>query len=325
MTTATLTPARNLVPPVTSTLAPTDAPALVPIFDAASAQLTALTSAPKFVPTIAPAVDAVSAAVSAPTSMPTFEPTIARTGARNLIRRLGLLLQWNFNGIKEYLPMIIVIQALMAVLTVFGYSMFLGDVPLLAAQYLVAGSVTVQIMTVGLVMTPQNVSTGKQNGSLGWFRTLPVPRMAFFLADVLVYGIVSVPAALLSLFLGQWHLGVTLSITPWLIPAALLIAIVAATIGYSLALLLPPQVAQLATQVIIFIILMFSPINFPASNMPTWLATAHQWLPFAPIAELMRSNLMSDVFTMPVRSAIVLAIWTILALIGSARVLTRRV
>ena len=262
---------------------------------------------------------------SGPNDPSSFAPTVARRGVGNMVRQLGLLLQWNFNATAEMLPMIIIVQLLMAVLTVFGYSMFLGEVPLLAAQYLVAGSVTVQVMMVGLVMAPQSVSAGKQNGSLSWFRTLPLPRLAFFLADVLVYGIIAVPAAVLSLFLAQWHLGVTLSPSVWIIPAALLISLVAATIGYSMALLLPPQVAALATQVIVFIILMFSPINFPAANMPAWLAATHEWLPFAPMAELMRSVLMADVFAMPLRSAVVLAVWTLLALAGAARVLTRRV
>jgi ABC-2 type transport system permease protein len=116
----------------------------------------------------------------------------------------------------------------------------------------------------------------------------------------------------------------TLSVTPWVILAAPLVSLIAATVGYSMALLLKPQLAHLITQVLVFVILLFSPISFPPAHMPTWLQNVHHWLPLQPMAELMRSTLLADTFSMPLRSVVVLAVWTVAAVAGAIAVLRRR-
>jgi ABC-2 type transport system permease protein len=55
-------------------------------------------------------------------------------------KQLGLLIQWNFRRSVEFLPLVVVIQIAMAVLTLLGYGLLMGDVPVAAANYLVTGA-----------------------------------------------------------------------------------------------------------------------------------------------------------------------------------------
>ncbi|ACZ30654.1 ABC-2 type transporter [Xylanimonas cellulosilytica DSM 15894] len=247
-----------------------------------------------------------------------------RAGGATTLRQLGLIAQWQARRLATWLPLLVVVQVLLSVTTVFGYGLLVGDPPPAAAAYLATGAATVTLVMVGLVMAPQQVAQARTEGSYAWMRTLPVPRWVFLAADLLVWSLVALPGTVLGVVAGAWRFDVDLSISAWIVVAAPLVSLIAATVGYSMATVLPPQVAQLLTQVLVFLVLLFSPISFPAERMPGWLATAHDWLPLEPMADLMRATLMSDAFTMPARSVLVLAAWTAIALFGAGRALTRR-
>ncbi|MDR0286070.1 MAG: ABC transporter permease [Propionibacteriaceae bacterium] len=253
--------------------------------------------------------------------------TLPVTSARGVVpafRQFGLLMEWQFRRSAMMMPLLVIIQILLATTTVFGYGLLIGTPTPLAAAYLATGASTVTLIMVGLVLTPQQVSLAKTEGSLAWLRTLPVPRLVFLAADLTMYTLVALPGTVLGVLVGAWRFGITLSVSPWILFAAPLVSFIAAAVGYSSALLLPPQVAQMLSQVLVFVILLFSPISFPADRMPTWLESVHHWLPIEPLAELMRATLLSDQFTMPTRSAIVLGGWTLAAVAGAGAVLRQR-
>ena len=255
----------------------------------------------------------------------TLDPArVAGTTPRAIARQLGLLIQWNLRRGSEMLPFLVIVQTLLAVTTVFGYSLLIGTPEPVAAAYLATGAPTVTLIMVGLVMTPQGVGQAKTEGSLAWMRTLPVPRWVYLAADLTVWMVIALPGSVLGAVAGAWQFDVDLSVSPLIVLAAPLVSLVAASVGYSIALVLKPQLAHLVSQVFVFVVLMFAPISIPAERFPAWLAAAHDWLPIAPLADLMRASLMSEVFTMPTRSAVVLGAWTVVALLAAGRALTRR-
>ena len=244
--------------------------------------------------------------------------------ALSVTRQFGLLLQWQVRRLTSLVPLLVLVQALLAVTTVFGYGLLIGTPSPEAAAYLATGAPTITLIMVGLVMTPQAVAQAKTEGSLAWLRTLPVPRTVFLAADLALYTLVALPGMVLGAITGAWHFHIALVPAPWILLAAPLVSLVAATVGYSAALLLRPQLAQLLSQVLVFVTLLFSPISFPVDRLPGWLAAAHQWLPLEPMADLMRAALLADRFTLPARSAVVLATWAVAGLIVAAAVLRRR-
>jgi len=235
-----------------------------------------------------------------------------------------LLLQWQLRRSLPFIPLLVVVQVVLAVATVVGYGLLVGTPSPDVALYLATGAPTITLITVGLVMTPQMLAQAKTEGSLDWMRTLPVPRWTFLASDLLMWTLIALPGMVLGVVAGVLRFNVHLSIAPWVVLAALLVSLTSASVGYAIASVLPPMLAQLLTQVLIFVVLLFSPVSYPASRMPEWLQTAHEFLPIEPMAQLVRAGLANDSFTMPGRSMLVLGAWVCVSVAAALTALRRR-
>ena len=238
--------------------------------------------------------------------------------------QVGILMQWQFRRMSSYLPLLVVVQILLAVTTVLGYGLLIGTPPPDQALYLATGASTVTLVMVGLVMTPQMVAQSRTEGSLDWMRTLPVPRVVFLASDLLLWTVIALPGMVLGLVAGVWRFHVSLSLSWWLPLAAIAVSLTSACVGYAIACLAPPQVAQLVSQVLVFVVLLFSPVSYPASRLPGWLATVHDWLPIQSMADAMRATLVSHSFDMTARSLVVLVAWLVACVAGASWSLSRR-
>ena len=242
----------------------------------------------------------------------------------NAARQGLLLLQWQLRRSLPYIPLLVVVQVALAVATVVGYGLLVGTPSPDVALYLATGAPTITLITVGLVMTPQMLAQAKTEGSLDWMRTLPVPRWTFLASDLLMWTLIALPGMVLGVVAGVLRFNVNLSIAPWVVLAALLVSLTSASVGYAMASVLPPMLAQLLTQVLIFVVLLFSPVSYPASRMPEWLQTAHQFLPIEPMAQLVRAGLANASFTVPGRSMVVLGVWVCVSVAAALTALRRR-
>jgi ABC-2 type transport system permease protein len=242
----------------------------------------------------------------------------------NPARQGLLLLQWQLRRSLPYIPLLVVVQVALAVATVVGYGLLVGTPSPDVALYLATGAPTITLITVGLVMTPQMLAQAKTEGSLDWMRTLPVPRWTFLASDLLMWTLIALPGMVLGVVAGVLRFNVHLSIAPWVVLAALLVSLTSASVGYAIASVLPPMLAQLLTQVLIFVVLLFSPVSYPASRMPEWLQTAHEFLPIEPMAQLVRAGLANDSFTVPGRSMLVLGAWVCVSVAAALTALRRR-
>lgn len=255
------------------------------------------------------------------TTVPASTVGTARVPA---IRQLPLLLRWQAQRMASALPLLVLVQVLLSVATVIGYGLLVGQPAPAEALYLATGAPTVSLIMVGLVMTPQLVVQSRTEGSADWMRTLPVPRELFLAADLLVWTLIALPGVVLGVLAGALRFHVHLAPTWWLLPTALVVSLTAAAVGYAMAWLLPGTIAQLMSQVLVFVVLLFSPVSFPADRMPAWLQHAHEWLPIEPMAQAVRASLAPGSFTMPGRSVAVLLTWCAVCVVGAAAALRRR-
>ena len=242
----------------------------------------------------------------------------------NAARQGLLLVQWQLRRSSTVMPLLVVVQIAMAVATVVGYGLLVGNPSPDVALYLATGAPTITLITVGLVMTPQMLAQAKTEGSLDWMRTLPVPRWTFLASDLLMWTLIALPGMVLGIVAGVLRFDVNLSIAPWVVLAALLVSLTSASVGYAMASVLPPMLAMLLTQVLVFVVLLFSPVSYPASRMPEWLQTAHEFLPIEPMAQLVRAGLARDAFTVPGRSVVVLCAWCAVSVTAALVALRRR-
>jgi ABC-2 type transport system permease protein len=240
------------------------------------------------------------------------------------LRSYGLLIQWSAIRLRYVLPLMLIVQTLLAVGIVIGFTFLLPDIAQRTALYLSTGAPTLGLITIGMVLAPQLIAETKTSGSFEYQRTLPVPRSATLAADLTIWLVTSLPGLVLSMVFANLRFDLNLDVSPLVIPAVLLVAITAIAVGYAIAYATPPTVAALISQVIVFFALMFSPINFPADRLPSWLQEVHRFLPFRYMADAIRETLATPAAGLNPVPFLVLAGWCVLGLALTLRVMTRR-
>lgn len=239
-------------------------------------------------------------------------------------RQLGLMVQWQTRRRTQDLPLFMMLQVLIPVATIVGFGLLIGHPDRATGLYLVTGAPTIALISVGLVATPQFVGQARTEGSLDWMRTLPVPREIFLLADLVVWTVIALPGVVFGLIVGTLRFDVDLAPTWWLVPVALLVSLTAAAVGYAIACVMSPVLAQLMSQVLVFVVLLFTPISFPADRMPDWAQQAHAWLPLEPMAQVIRGGLAPHDYPVPGRSWVVLLAWCAASVLAARWALRRR-
>ncbi|UFU03382.1 ABC transporter permease [Ruania suaedae] len=235
------------------------------------------------------------------------------------------LLRWSLATIGAMLPLIVVVQAMLAAGVILGFGFLIPDITPDSALLLSSGTPTILLLTIGLVIVPQGVSRARASGALDYQRALPVSRPLLLLVDLVVWTLIALPGVAIGLLVAWLRYGLTFSFDwPLLILASLLVTTMATSVGYAIAVTLPAMVAQLVSQVLVFLVLLFSPITFPASELPDWFQTLHAILPIQPAGDLIRASIASDVFTADGRDLLVLALWTALGLLITTRALVHR-
>lgn len=245
--------------------------------------------------------------------------------------RIGLwtgyatLLRWTLAQTGPMLPFVIVVQAVLAAGIIVGFGLLIPDIDTATAQFLSTGAPTVLLMIVGIVMVAMGVAQARTSGTFTYLRALPVPRPLLLLADLTVWLVVALPSVAVAVIVAQLRYGFSYSFDwPLLVAASVLTAVTASALGYAIAVSLPPLLTQLVTQVLVFFVMLFSPVTFPASQLPVWFQTMHDVLPFRPAADLIRAGLLADTYDASARDLIVLLIWCVVALAISIRAMVRR-
>jgi ABC-2 type transport system permease protein len=240
------------------------------------------------------------------------------------LRSYRLLVVWQLRRARLFLPIAVVVQALLAVGIVLGYPLLFPQLDPLTTLFLATGAPTIALISMGLVLVPQIVAQAKTEGSLDYMRSLPVPRVVYLLADLTVWLAVVLPGVVFAIVVAALRFGLDLHVSPLVVPALLLVAFTSASIGYAIASLLPPMLANLTTQVLVVFVLMFSPLTFPAERLPDWLAAVHRALPIQAMGEVVRGTLAENVFPLTAGAVLVLGAWCAASFATTTLVLTRR-
>src|SRR4051812_20094865 len=181
---------------------------------------------------------------------------------RHWLRSYLLLLRWSAVRLRHLLPLMLVIQICLSAGIIVGFGFLLPGIDPATALYLSTGAPTLGLITIGMVLAPQLVANAKTEGTFAYNQTLPVPRTAVLGADVTTWLVVATPGLLLGLLVAVLRFDLTLRVSWLVVPAMLLVALTATTVGFAIAYAATPPVTTMVSQLIIFLALMFSPINF---------------------------------------------------------------
>lgn len=84
----------------------------------------------------------------------------------------AVLPRWQTAQVGGMLPLIVVIQALLAAGIIVGFGLLIPDIDAPTALFSSTGAPTVLLMTVGLVIVPQGVARARLDGTLTYLRAL---------------------------------------------------------------------------------------------------------------------------------------------------------
>jgi ABC-2 type transport system permease protein len=238
---------------------------------------------------------------------------------------LSTMTRWDLAGLRLELPVIVGVQILAGVGFVLGLGLFFDHIPAPVALYVSTGVVVINLTLMGLIIGPQLTADQKLAGTYDYLRALPVPATAAAVAWYSVTLIGSVPAAVVSLVVAELRYGISFTITPSIVPAVLLTAFTGTMLGYALShAMRNPMSTRLIAQLLVFWVMGFSPILYPASQEPGWLAAINGWLPFEHMATIVRAGLTSGIVSDIGRSYAIVAVWGVIGTALAARALVRR-
>ena len=155
-------------------------------------------------------------------------------------------------------------------------------------------------------------------------RSLPVPRLAYLIADLTVWLCIVVPGVILGVAVGAWWFNLDLQVSPLVIPAVLMVALTSTCVGYAIASVLPYMLTVIVTQAIVVVVFMFSPLTFLPSKLPAWLEAIHGVLPIQAMGEVTRGTLAPNQFGLPATAFLSLATWCVIGFGVTYAAMTRR-
>ena len=208
------------------------------------------------------------------------------------LRSYFLMIKWVFLSYRPWLPLFFAVQICIAVAFIYGISYFYPMITPEVAKYIITGAPTIILLTTGFVMLPQTVASSRTEGTFDYIWSLPIPRMAHIAADTTVLIGTTLPSVVLAVILGAFRFDFSLDVSLLVIPVILLVTGTGAFIGYTIAFGVPkPMMVNVITQIMVFIVMMFSPVMFPPERLPEWLQAIHKVLPIQYMADLMRGTI----------------------------------
>jgi ABC-2 type transport system permease protein len=238
---------------------------------------------------------------------------------------LALTIRWRMGKLRLLLPLVVLVQLFTGVGVVIGLGYLLPTVDSQSALYLATGAPTLSLLALGMALVPQTAAQDKAEGTYEYLWSLPIPRLTVLAADVTLWTLATVPGVVLALASASAYYGFPLQVSPLIVPAFLLVSLTANAIGFAIVhLVSQPRLVGLLTNLLIFFAFLFSPINYPASRLPRWLATIHQWLPFRAAADIVRGTLADRYSERLPGSFAVMAAWCAASLLAGYFACQRR-
>jgi len=239
-------------------------------------------------------------------------------------RSYALMLKWVMLSNRSWLSLNLAVQVMIAAGFIFGISFFYPEITPETAKYLTTGAPTLILITVGLVMGPQMIAMMRTEGTFDYIWSLPVPRMIYIFADTTNMVVSTLPGVILAVVLGAVYFDFSLSVSWLVIPAVVLISLCGSFAGYAMAMAVPrPMMAQVLTQIIVFVVMLFSPVMFPAERLPGWLQSVHTVFPIQYMADISRGTL-TDLDVNLGRAFTVVGAWFVAGLLVTWLVVRRR-
>ncbi|RPI20421.1 MAG: ABC transporter permease [Actinobacteria bacterium] len=236
------------------------------------------------------------------------------------------MLRMEVLSLRSYLVLALIIQVFMGAGMALMYGYYFGELDQGQQTFLVTGIPALALIPIGFVMVPNSIMELKLRDTYDYVWSLPVPRAASASATFTVFSTIAIPGTIAALFIASVVYDVDLHVSWAIVPAVLLTSAMATSIGYAMGHAIPqPRVINLIGNMVIFLVLLFSPIVVAIDQFPDWWAAVHRVLPFWHMSVIIRAGLTEGmVTTSVVTSYLVVIAWTVVSWLIAAWVVGRR-
>jgi ABC-2 type transport system permease protein len=250
---------------------------------------------------------------------------VVRSGPSYWLSGYRAMLRYDLINLRDFLSFFLLIQVLMGAGMAIIYGFYFDEVPPIAATFIATGAPTLAIIPVGMTLVPATVAQYKWSDTYDFLWSLPVPRLMTAASNFTIFTVLSVPGFVVTLLVATWRYDLDLSVSWTILPAVMMSSLMAISVGWGTAHAVPdPRLTNLLVNLVIFVVLLFSPIAFPIENFPGWLASLHRVLPFWSMASVVRAALADGLVADVGRHYALLAAWTVGAWALAAWVVGRR-
>lgn len=183
-----------------------------------------------------------------------------------------------------------------------------------SAMYVAAGNGIVALIMGPMQSLANDLAWGRQRNDLEYYAVLPFSKTQLVLAFVTVASIFSMPAMLITLWVGGLWLNFTVMITPWVILVMVLAGLSMAGLGVFIGVQAKNgHHANMMNSLVMVIVMFFSPVLIPFENLPSLLRYTSKFFP---------SSYAADAFRAALQGRTDIAVWgNVLALLGFSFVL----
>jgi ABC-2 type transport system permease protein len=251
--------------------------------------------------------------------------TVVRRGLSYWLASYRAMLRFEATNLRVYLAIALVVQILMGAGMAIMYGFYLGDLPPSGQLWIVTGIPALAIFPIGFVVVPNVIIQHKLQDTYDFVWSLPVPRMVSAAATFTVFTLLGIPGTLIALGVAWWRYDVDLTFSWTLVPALLAVSLMATSVGFGVGNAIPdPRVTNLLLNIMVFSVLLFTPIVVPIDLFPGWLAALHQVLPFWHMANVLRDSISTGLVDEVATSYGVVVLWTVVSWAGASWVVGRR-
>jgi ABC-2 type transport system permease protein len=235
------------------------------------------------------------------------------------------LVSMELRSMRGEVPMVAIIQLAFTLGFILGFGYLVPNMTEMTAIYIITGTATQGIVTVGLVLLPQLLAQSKHDGRLDYYLAMPISREAYLVALISVVGLMALPGVIFCLAFGAWYYDIALQLQPLFGLVVLLGIASLAGVGIAMAVYSPhQQVTNAATQLIIFYVLFFAPVLMPREQLPALLRETARFAPPAYAADAVRATVTNLPGTQLGTSLAGMAIFALGSIVLSAIAIRRR-
>jgi ABC-2 type transport system permease protein len=223
--------------------------------------------------------------------------------------------------VRSYWMLYLPLSLIMPLVMIFGFSRFGGDLsdPAVLLR-MISGTAIFAIAQEGASAMAIRITTMRRDGMLIYYASLPIRKTALILALVLSRFVLMLPAVLTPLVIAPLLYDVAMHYDLSLVLLIPLLALLFSTLGVAFGILVESaEVAQQATYVLLFVLVLAAPVFIPWEALPVPLQIVSLVLPFTYAADALRMALMGGM-----AAQFWLDIGVLLAMLAAALVILER-